>query len=227
MTLDGGCITSCLFACRVLEDHIVNILPGFESNVEECAKYILKIPCAHDAFESVVVGVLMSEMLRLPRPRSLPVFYFRVFQRLIDLQRSMRSSVEACLQQLLFKIHKLDEESFQTLNDFFAYYLTLVNAEFDFSKISNFLAVSRDESMEDTPTDVPSADAHLRKESLDRFLRFSFEKLARYLWYDTLVGVETDKNACWTTWASCCVQVRTICAADNTLELRQNDHRPS
>merc|ERR1719482_1166400 len=78
----------------VLEDNIMLTIEMFMADVVECTNQILKIPVMHPHFEAIVVELVFAQMMRLPTPPALPVFYARLLEALAAKQGSMKQYVE-------------------------------------------------------------------------------------------------------------------------------------
>lgn len=107
----------------LLEDFIVCTIEAFAKDVEECAKQLLRFPFMHSHFEAAVIETIFSQMLRLPSPPFLPLFYSRLLQAIVDKENSTLDAVNKGFSALFEKIADLDEESFEVLAEAWAYHL--------------------------------------------------------------------------------------------------------
>ncbi|CAE8669108.1 unnamed protein product, partial [Polarella glacialis] len=107
----------------VLEDYIVLTMEMFGKDVDECSKQVLRIPVLHPHFEAVTVETIFSQMLRLPTPPLLPLFYYRLLEAIAEKQLSTKKLIEKAYSHLFEHASDLDEESLETLAEAFAYHL--------------------------------------------------------------------------------------------------------
>lgn len=107
----------------ILEDYILLTIEMFSRDVEECARQILKIPVLHPHFEMIAVETVVSQLLRLPSPPHLPLFYSRLLEAMMDKQTSTKPIVEQAFRALIGHASDLDEECLEVLAEAFAYYL--------------------------------------------------------------------------------------------------------
>jgi len=107
----------------VLENYILMTIEMFGRDVDECAKHILSIPVMHSQFEIIVVETVFSQMLRLPSPPSLPLFYSRLLEAMMDKQNSTKAIVEHCYRTLIDRAPDMDDECLEVLAEAHAYHL--------------------------------------------------------------------------------------------------------
>jgi len=107
----------------LLESLILSIMEHFGEDIEECSKQILRIPVLHEQFEPVVVETIFSQMLRLPTPPLLPLFYSRVLMSLVEKQVTIKDHVDKAFHTLAQNAQDLDEECLEVLAEAFAYHL--------------------------------------------------------------------------------------------------------
>jgi len=105
----------------VLEDHVLLTVEMFSSDVQECSKQILRIPVWHPQFEPAVVEILLSQMLQLPRPRLVPLFYYRLLEACAEKQTSLTKLIGEAFQAIFKKIPDMDEDCLDVLADTFAF----------------------------------------------------------------------------------------------------------
>uniref|UniRef100_A0A7S4W704 MIF4G domain-containing protein n=1 Tax=Alexandrium monilatum TaxID=311494 RepID=A0A7S4W704_9DINO len=149
----------------VLEDYIVTTIEMFGRDVDECSKQILRIPLLHPHFDAAVIETVFCQMLRLPSPVLLPLFYSRLLECLAEKQASMVKLIEQAYSVLLRKTTELDEECLEVLAEAFAYHLMHNSYTADWSPFTG-----------ETIT-VPS----------QRFLRRAFERLQRLSFHQNLL----------------------------------------
>eukprot|EP00929_Paragymnodinium_shiwhaense_P111769 TRINITY_DN80058_c0_g1_i1.p1 TRINITY_DN80058_c0_g1~~TRINITY_DN80058_c0_g1_i1.p1 ORF type:complete len:873 (-),score=282.30 TRINITY_DN80058_c0_g1_i1:42-2660(-) len=108
-----------------LEDNVLLTIEYFTADVEECCKQILRIPVMHPHFEAVVVELVFSQMMRLPTPPALPIFYTRILEGMGAKQESMKKFVDQGYMALYSgkAFGELDEECLDILAEGFAYHL--------------------------------------------------------------------------------------------------------
>jgi len=99
----------------VLEDFLLTTIDMFSQDMEECSKQILRIPVLHPHFEVAAVEIIFCEMLRLPAPPFLPLFYSRLLEAIAEKQESVKKLVEQAYDALFEKISDLDEECLDVL----------------------------------------------------------------------------------------------------------------
>eukprot|EP00930_Biecheleria_cincta_P033634 TRINITY_DN23300_c0_g2_i5.p1 TRINITY_DN23300_c0_g2~~TRINITY_DN23300_c0_g2_i5.p1 ORF type:complete len:594 (-),score=149.99 TRINITY_DN23300_c0_g2_i5:84-1865(-) len=107
----------------VLEDYILLTIEMFGKDVEKCSEQILRIPVLHSDFEAVAVETIFSQMLRLPSPPHLPLFYLRLLEAIAEKQVTTKKLIEEAYQALFEHSAVLDEESLDVLAEAFAYHL--------------------------------------------------------------------------------------------------------
>ena len=107
----------------VLEDYILLVVEMFAQDVQECSKQILRIPVLHPDFEAITVETLFSQLLQLPRPTFLPLFYCRLLEACAEKQNSMVKLVEEAFQSLFRKLSDMDDECMEQLAETFACHL--------------------------------------------------------------------------------------------------------
>jgi len=137
---------------------------------EECAKQILRIPVVHPTFETVVIETIMSQMLRLPFPPLLPLFYSRLLQVITDHQFSLKQVVSDAFSIFFERLDDVDEECLDRLAEAFAYHL--IHREYE----ANWEVFAAEEISSTT----------------SRFLRCVLERLQRLSYHNNLV-VKFDK----------------------------------
>lgn len=117
----------------VLEDYLVTTIEMFGRDVEECTKQVLRIPVFHPQFETILVEMIFLQMLRLPSPNQLPLFYSRLLETVMQKQDTTRPLVKQCFKALIQRAPDLDEEGLDVLSEAFAYHLMLNGYEADWS----------------------------------------------------------------------------------------------
>lgn len=117
----------------VVEDYALTTIESFGRDAEECSKQLLGIPFMHPHFEAVVIEIIFSQMLRLPSPPLLPLFYSRLLQAILEKQASAKALVEQAYGALFEHVPDLDEECLETLAEAFAYHLMLHKYEADWA----------------------------------------------------------------------------------------------
>lgn len=121
--LDGADDSMSVHDRWVLEDYILLTIDMFGRDVDECAKQILKIPVLHPQFEAITIETVFSQLLRLPSPPWLPLFYSRLLEMITEKQASTRKLVEQSYGSLIARAQDLDEECLEVLAEAFAYHL--------------------------------------------------------------------------------------------------------
>merc|ERR1719253_1175976 len=94
----------------ILEDYILLTIENFGKDVEECSKQVLRIPVLHPHFESIVVETILSQMMRLPSPALLPLFYSRLLEAIMEKQESTKKCVEQAYKAVFEQASEIDEE---------------------------------------------------------------------------------------------------------------------
>ena len=107
----------------VLEDYILLVVEMFAEDVQECSRQVLRIPVLHPDFEAIAVETLFSQMLRLPSPSYLPLFYCRLLEACAEKQDSMIKQIEQTFQSLFRKVSDMDDECLDQLAEMFACHL--------------------------------------------------------------------------------------------------------
>ncbi|CAK9082309.1 unnamed protein product, partial [Durusdinium trenchii] len=107
----------------VLEDYLLLVVEMFAQDIEECSKQILRIPVLHYDFEAITVEILFSQLLRLPTPVRLPLFYCRVLEACAEKQSTMRKLIQEAFQSLFCKLSDMDEDCIDVLAEAFACHL--------------------------------------------------------------------------------------------------------
>eukprot|EP00933_Yihiella_yeosuensis_P046191 TRINITY_DN41685_c0_g1_i1.p1 TRINITY_DN41685_c0_g1~~TRINITY_DN41685_c0_g1_i1.p1 ORF type:complete len:507 (-),score=118.17 TRINITY_DN41685_c0_g1_i1:76-1545(-) len=138
------------------------VLELFGRDVEECSKQLLRIPVLHPHFEAVLVETIFSQMLRLPTPQLLPLFYFRLLQAIAEKQASVKKLVEKAFNHLFTHASVLDEESLEVLAESFAFHLMGNAYEADWGPF--------------TGDSVAVQGQRLVRRALDRLQRLSFHQ---------------------------------------------------
>jgi len=146
----------------LLEDHVLLTFETFGRDVEECSKQVLAIPVMHPQFEAIVVEVVFSQLLRLPSPPMLPLFYSRLLEGLAGKQASMKEVIEKAFGALFSRASELDEECIDVLAEAFAYYLIGNAYEADWSPF--------------TVDGLPAQAKRLARRALERLQRLSFHQ---------------------------------------------------
>jgi len=149
----------------VLEDYILLTIEKFGKDVEECSKQLLRIPILHPHFEPIMVEILFSQMMRLPTPALLPLFYYRLLESIMDKQESTKPVVESAYKALCEKASELDEECLDILAEGFAYHLMQNGYKHDWTPLTR---------------DSVSVQAQ-------RFLRRTLERLQRLSFHQNLL----------------------------------------
>ncbi|CEM35352.1 unnamed protein product [Vitrella brassicaformis CCMP3155] len=103
----------------------------FSGDLNECARQLLRLPLSHPQFEYILVETLLTQMLTLPYPPSLPIFYFRLFQHLALLQKSIKTPLEKAILSIARKMADFDEVAFERFADSFAFYLAPILEKLD------------------------------------------------------------------------------------------------
>jgi len=149
----------------VLEDYLLMIVEMFAKDIDECSKQLLRIPLLHPHFEAIIVETLFSQMLRLPNPAQLPLFYSRLLQALVDKQFSVKQVLERAYAALFEQLPVLDEDAVEVLAEAYAYHLHVNGYQADWSAFTeDGVAVS-----------------------LQRFLRRALERLQRLSFHDNVL----------------------------------------
>jgi len=148
-----------------LEGYVVMTIESFARDMEECCKQILGIHVQHPQFEAVVIDVVLSQMLHLPTPAQLPLFYIRLLEHLCAQQSSMQMALDTALRRLFQSMPLMDAEACDTLADVFAYHITHMGWKVDWEA---FLG--------------ESVSPHTQ-----RFIRNCFERLQRLSFHQNLV----------------------------------------
>lgn len=146
----------------VLEDYLLLTIEMFGKDLEECSKQILRIPVLHPHFEAITVETIFSQMLRLPSPPQLPLFYIRLLEAIGEKQHSCKELISKAFNALLEKAADLDEESLEVLSEAFALHLVHSDCQADWKP-----CLSGDMSVQ--------AQRLLRR-SLERLQRLSFHQ---------------------------------------------------
>eukprot|EP00927_Polykrikos_kofoidii_P064887 TRINITY_DN60704_c0_g1_i1.p1 TRINITY_DN60704_c0_g1~~TRINITY_DN60704_c0_g1_i1.p1 ORF type:complete len:963 (-),score=220.44 TRINITY_DN60704_c0_g1_i1:62-2572(-) len=146
----------------ILEDYMLTTIETFNQDVEECATQILRIPIMHPQFEAIVVETVFSQMLRLPNPPMVPLFYGRLLLALGEKQASLRRLVRRTFRVLCERAPELDEDCLQVLAEAFAYHLMLNNYEADWAPFN--------------ADAVPVLTQRLARRSLERLQRLSWHE---------------------------------------------------
>lgn len=149
----------------MLECNILSTLEMFGKDIEECSRQLLRIHVRHPHFEAICIETVVSQMLRLPNPLMLPVFYSRLLTSLVQKQETMKSLVEQSFKTLMNRCSELDEEVLDVLSEEFGFWLTSTELKWDWATLS-------DENLP-APT--------------QRFLRRTFERVMRLTFHDNLV----------------------------------------
>ncbi|KAF8822003.1 hypothetical protein IE077_001241, partial [Cardiosporidium cionae] len=112
----------------ILSDHDRWILEEYATSI--LAKSLLLIPVQHPQFDYIIVECIFSQMLAIPKYPSVDplydcyFFYFRLLHKLVESQESLRLVVEKVVHSIVKKIVDWDEECFEILVEFFAYWLS-------------------------------------------------------------------------------------------------------
>jgi len=149
----------------LLEDYILATIEAFARDVEECSKQLLRFPFMHTLFEAAIIETIFSQMLRLPSPPLLPLFYSRLFQALVEKEPSLLVVVNKGFTGLFEQIADLDEESFEVLAEAWAYHL--INQEYK----ADWAPFTGDKA----------------SPQVQRFLRRVFERLQRLSFHQNLL----------------------------------------
>ena len=107
----------------VVEDYILLVVEMFAQDVQECSKQILRIPVLHPDFEAIAVETLFSQLLRLPAPSFLPLFYCRLLEACAEKQTSMVKLIDEAFQSLFRKLADMDDQCLDQLAEIFACHL--------------------------------------------------------------------------------------------------------
>eukprot|EP00923_Selenidium_pygospionis_P055565 GHVN01096786.1.p1 GENE.GHVN01096786.1~~GHVN01096786.1.p1 ORF type:complete len:1294 (+),score=290.61 GHVN01096786.1:30-3911(+) len=108
-----------------LEEVVVNIIDSFSTDVSKCAIEVLKIPLPFLEVESVLISTIFTEMLCLPSPRYLPVFYFQLLHRISKFQTSTVRIITAYMNSLLEDVASWDLCVFDRMAEFSSYWLSI------------------------------------------------------------------------------------------------------
>jgi len=145
-----------------LEDYILLTMESFARDVEACSKQLLMFPFLHQQFEAVIVETIFSQMLRLPSPPLLPLFYQRLLQACVEKQKSMGKLIEHTYAVLIERLHDLDEECMESLAEAFAYHLVHNGYQTDWAPF--------------TGDQVAVQTQRFMRRTLERLLRLSFHQ---------------------------------------------------
>jgi len=104
-----------------------------------------------------LIETVFAQMLRLPSPTELPLFYCRLLEFLVQKQASLRGVVDRAFQQLIKSADKLDNDALEVLADSHAYHLINHRYQFQWSLFEG----------------ASATEASLR------YLRRTFERLVR------------------------------------------------
>eukprot|EP00438_Fugacium_kawagutii_P030364 Skav223247 [mRNA] locus=scaffold2231:483577:485202:+ [translate_table: standard] len=115
----------------VVEDYILLVLEMFAQDVQECSKQILRIPVMHPDFEAIAVETIFSQLLRLPVPTFLPLFYCRLLEACAEKQNSMVKLIDEAFQSLFRKLSEMDDQSLDQLAEIFACHLANTSYQTD------------------------------------------------------------------------------------------------
>lgn len=107
----------------VVEDYVLLVVEMFAQDVQECSKQILRIPVLHPDFEAIAVETLFSQLLRLPAPRFLPLFYCRLLEACAEKQTSMVKLIDEAFQSLFRRLPDMDDQCLDQLAEIFACHL--------------------------------------------------------------------------------------------------------
>lgn len=161
--LDGGVDTQLPDHDRwALEDYILTTIEAFSRDVDECAKQLLRFPLDHRDFEAVLAESVLSQLVRLPSPPFLPLFYCRLLQALVEKQESMLNAIELGYSGFFAHIPDLDEECLEVLAEAWAYHLMCRGYKADWSP---FLG-----------DNVPVQTQRFARRALERLMRLSFHQ---------------------------------------------------
>eukprot|EP00928_Gymnodinium_smaydae_P003259 TRINITY_DN11171_c0_g1_i1.p1 TRINITY_DN11171_c0_g1~~TRINITY_DN11171_c0_g1_i1.p1 ORF type:complete len:888 (-),score=175.77 TRINITY_DN11171_c0_g1_i1:99-2387(-) len=144
----------------MLEDLMMLTMELFAEDVDECGKHIMRIPVQHSQFEAILVDTIFSQMLRLPHPTLLPLFYSRLLEVLAEKQPSIKEQIEKGFSLLCERASDIDEESLEVLGEAFGYFLMCNGYEADWSHF--------------TGESVPFQAQRLIRRALERLQRLSF-----------------------------------------------------
>lgn len=119
----------------VLEDYVLLTMETFAQDVDECCKQILRLPVHHPDFDAIVIEVIFSQMLRLPYPPMLPLFYSRLLEGIAEKQESMKKVVQQVFDKLFERSAELDEDVLDVLAEALAYHMMRISYEVDWRQL--------------------------------------------------------------------------------------------
>jgi hypothetical protein len=134
----------------LIQEKIEDIVEAFDDNIELCIKYISNLNDFYgftSEFESVLIESIFSLMLRLPRSKSKLIFYSSLIVNLCKKwpkdKKPLNEIVNEGVLNLFEMMDSLDIECVERAANFFSFYLSNIQVDFDFERFAEISSLPR------------------------------------------------------------------------------------